>query len=155
MADGKRIGLWLRTRVPYEWILGLMFVSTFCFRSPNAFTGRVAWLLIVMPTACLSFRVKQGPPTRPRFGVPAVAAAIGWAYIGATLFLIANKHEMGRVAYTLLRFTYWTWPIPPVLSLASIVLAAVQRGRYRRVGVFANAALLLFVACWVDVALWR
>lgn len=145
-----------RFRVPYEWALGAMFVGTFCVaRWTDSWASRGIWLLLVMPLACTSLRVRRrrGEPS-PRFGASAVTAAAGWLYIVTAYVLVEYKYEIGRAAVErVLEFAWWTWPIPPLLSLACLVLAAARRGRYREFGVFANAAALLAFAWGRDLAL--
>jgi hypothetical protein len=139
-----------RFRVPYEWILGAMFVGTFCISAwMDSWIIRGVWLALVMPLACTSLRVRRDPEEPARgFGVLIPAAAIGWLYVATVYVVVEYKHREGM--YEVSEFLAWLWPIPPLLSLSCLVLAAARRGRYREFGVFANAALLLVFAWWVD-----
>ena len=144
-----------RFRVPYEWVLGAMFVGTFYVaRWMDSWLFRGIWLVLVMPAACISLRPKRSPgEPSPIFGALIPVAALGWLYVVTVYLLIEYKYEIGlETAYAVLAFTRWTWPIPPLLSLSSLVLAAVRRGRYREFGVFANTALLLVFAWAIDRA---
>jgi len=141
--------------VPYEWILGAMFVGTFAI-SPwmESFLARGLWLVIVGPLAGLALGVKAGrysPP--PRFGLLAWAAAAGWIWC-LSIFLLAeaksafwrSRQGIERVIEILLH----AWPVPVAPALVGLLVAAGMRGRYRELAVFANAAFLLFFAWGLD-----
>jgi hypothetical protein len=137
-------------------MLGAMFVASFgFFRWMESFVVRTFWLLVVMPVTCLAFGVPRRPTDGPpRFGLLVPAAAVGWLDIGAWIAVVHWKHSLGDEALgAAIDFLCWTWPIPPALSLACLVVAAVRPGRYRELAIFANAALLLVFAWGFDNAL--
>lgn len=144
-------------RVPYEWILGAMFVASFgFFRWMESWIFRVAWLLVVMPLACRAFGATRGPAEgRPRLGMLVPAAMPGWLYLGAWIALAVadSKYWLSHEAVgATVDFLLGVWPIPAALSLGCLAIAAARPGRYRESAVFLNAAFLLVFAWGFDNA---
>ena len=143
--------VWPR-RVPYEWILGAMFVGTFVvdqtcrLKSSGFWMGRGIWLVVVLPIALADLGVKRDPDVRrPLLGIQLVAAVLGWLFIGAVLLVVAYKRELGEATFAFLETVPWVWAALLVFNLACLLL--VGRG----FGVLANATTLLLFAWGFDM----
>ncbi len=141
-----------RRRVPYEWILGAMFVGSFALFPDCAhfFPARAVWLLAVGPITGLALGVKREPmATAPRSWPMLVVATAGAIYFVAAVmaFRIAGRD------FTLWLMALRWWPTPVLLTFLSLVVAARQPGGHGEPGVFANATVLLLFAFGID-AIW-
>jgi len=142
-------------RVPYEWILGAMFIATFAIGEGGQwFPCRVVWLLLIAPAALTTLGVKRKPwDPKPRAGVVLLAGAVGWL-IAAVAFVVGVvepwRGDAREFAYNILVLLVTAAGAANFLTL---FIAATRPGRYRELGVFANAALLLLFAFFFDAIL--
>lgn len=145
----------LPRRVPYEWILGAMFIASFAVGTRGQwFPSRAVWLVVIAPAAGVALGVERKPwDKKPRAGVVLLAGAAGWL-IAAVAFAIGIlepwRGDVREIVYNVL---FVLVPAAGAASFLTLFIAATRPGRYRELGVFLNAALLLLFAFYFDAVL--
>lgn len=144
-----------RPRVPYEWILGAMFVGSFALSWANSFVARGAWLVVVGPMAGLAFGVRRRDRP-PKSGLLLPTAIVGLLWCATVFVLVEAKAHYGESRDAIeeaIEKLIRTWPHAALVGFTAQGLAAVKPGKYRESAVFANASFLLVLAWIVDLSL--
>jgi hypothetical protein len=143
-------------RVPYEWLLGAMFVGSFVLaESGQWFPCRVVWLILIAPAAGLALGVKRKPWDRkPRGGVVLLAGAFGWLMVATAILGAGLVEHWSRDAREIVHNVLFVLTAAAgAAGLLGLFTAATAPGRYRELGVFLSAALLLLFAFLLDAML--